>query len=249
LLVNVASIPPRADKVALKEWGSGEMLEIALDPNLSPSRNAERYFKKYKKARIDPQKIQKEAVSLRDAIEELREQRELLDSIEDPMKLQEAVRDVVNWISPPAQKDPKKTRKEAKDKDLPPHLRFELDGCIVFVGLSARGNRFVTFKQAAGDDLWLHAHELPGAHVIVKGAMGREEMERSGVLAFAASLAAAHSRGKDALSVQVDYTERRYVRSVPGAAVALVTYVNAGTIRVDPGYWKTTGSLPEDKNK
>jgi predicted ribosome quality control (RQC) complex YloA/Tae2 family protein len=113
---------------------------------------------------------------------------------------------------------------------------------VILVGLSARGNRYVTFKQATGDDLWLHAHELPGAHVIVKGSggkEGREEMERNGVLAFAASLAAAHSRGKDALSVQVDYTERRYVRSVPGAAVALVTYVNAGTIRVGPGHWKT----------
>ncbi|MDR1977901.1 MAG: NFACT family protein [Synergistaceae bacterium] len=250
LLASVAAIPPRADKVALSEWGSEEVLEIALDPKLSPSHNAERYFKKYKKARVDSQKtqkIQEEAASLRGAIEELREQRDLLDSIEDPAKLEEAVRDVTDWIAPSAErssersskKGAKKTRKGAKDKDLPPHLRFEIEGCTVWVGLSARGNRFVTFKQAAGDDLWLHAHELPGAHVVVKGAKGREELERNGVLAFAASLAAAHSRGKDSLSVQVDYTERRYVRSVPGAAVALVTYVNPGTIRVAPGYWKT----------
>ena len=57
-------------------------------------------------------------------------------------------------------------------------------------------------------------------------------------MAVAASLAAAHSRAKSALSVQVDYTERRYVRSIPGAAIALVTYVNPGTIRVNPTYWR-----------
>jgi predicted ribosome quality control (RQC) complex YloA/Tae2 family protein len=246
LLANVTAIPPRADKAALREWGSGEVLEIALNPHLSPSRNAERYFKKYKKARVDPQKIQEEVASLRGAIEELREQKDLLDSIEDPAKLEEAVQDVTDWVSPPAKKDSGKARKGAKGGDVPPHLRFEVDGCVVLVGLSARGNRFVTFKQAAGDDLWLHARELPGAHVVVKGAKERGGEGRSGALAFAASLAAAHSRGKDARSVQVDCTERRYVRSVPGA-VALVTYVNAETIRADPGHWKTV--LPSDEDK
>ena len=103
------------------------------------------------------------------------------------------------------------------------------------MGLSARGNRFVTFKQARGDDLWLHAHELPGAHVIIRGSRGREELEteRRDVLEFAASLAAAHSRGRGSGSVPVDYTERRYVRSVPGT-VALVTYTNPGTLRAVP---------------
>ncbi|MDR1621612.1 MAG: NFACT family protein [Synergistaceae bacterium] len=251
LLANIAAIPPLADKIELSEW-SGQVLEIALDPKLSPARNAERYFKKYKKARVDPQKIQEEAASLRGAIQELREQKDLLASIENPAKLEEAVRDVVDWLSPPAGKSPGKTvknaqktqnaRKRAKDKDLPPHLRIEIGEYTVFVGLSARGNRFVTFRQAAADDLWLHAHELPGAHVVVKGVKRREELERepdrNEILAFAASLAAGHSRGKDSVSVQVDYTERRYVRSVPGAAIALVTYANPGTIRVDPNYWK-----------
>jgi predicted ribosome quality control (RQC) complex YloA/Tae2 family protein len=111
------------------------------------------------------------------------------------------------------------------------------------VGLSARGNRYVTFKQASGDDLWLHANEIPGAHVVIRGVKGREALAgREDVLLFAASLAAAHSRAKDALSVQVDYTERRYVRAVPGPAAALVTYTNPGTVRADPGFWrKVTG--------
>jgi predicted ribosome quality control (RQC) complex YloA/Tae2 family protein len=235
LLANLGTVPPRADTVTLREWGGEETVEIALDPKLSPVRNAERYFKKYKKARVDPQKIQEEAAFLRSAIEELKEQRDLLDSIEDPAKLEEAVRDVMDWLAPADKEAGKKAKKKRPD---PPHARFEIGGYTVLVGLSARGNRFVTFKQATGDDLWLHAHEIPGAHVVIKGARGRGELENSETLLFAASLAAAHSRGKGSLSVQVDYTERRHVRSVPGPAVALVTYVQPGTLRADPRRWK-----------
>lgn len=243
LLANVQAIPPRAEKIVLNEWNGG-ILEIDLDPRLSPSRNAERYFKKYKKARVDPQKVREEAESLKGAVGELQEQKDLLESIDDPAKLEEAVRDVEDWLAPKAEKDIKEQKtkkhpggqkKNVKDKDLPPHLRFEIDGCTILVGLSARGNRFVTFRQATGDDLWLHAHGLPGAHVIVKGLKRREENE---VLKVAASLAAAHSRGRTSLSVLVDCTERRYVRSIPGAAVALVTYTSPTTFRADPDYWK-----------
>ena len=235
LLANLGAVPPRADIVTLCEWESEEMIEIALDPKLSPARNAERYFKKYKKAHVAPQKIQDEVASLKNSIEELREQKDLLGSIEEPAKFEEAVRDVLDWLTPSAEK---KTGKKAAKTVSPPHIRFEIDGYTVLVGLSARGNRFVTFKQAAGDDLWLHAHDMPGAHVIIKGARGRGGVTNSGILLFAASLAAAYSRGKESLSVQVDYTERRHVRSVPGSAVALVTYTQPGTIRIDPRHWK-----------
>jgi predicted ribosome quality control (RQC) complex YloA/Tae2 family protein len=259
LLANAAAIPPRAESVTLAEWGNEKSLEITLDPRLSPSRNAERYFRKYKKARCDPEKIQEEIASLKGAIKELREQRDLLDSIGDPAKFEEAARDIADWLASETEKGKGNGKgakrasslraaslraaslKARKEERLPPHLRFEIDGYTGFVGLAARGNRYVTFKQATGDDLWLHAHEIPGAHVVVRGAKGREALfaaEREDILFFAASLAAAHSSAKDANSVQVDYTERRYVRSVPGPAVALVTYANPGTVRADPRLWK-----------
>ncbi|MDR2137895.1 MAG: NFACT family protein, partial [Synergistaceae bacterium] len=291
-LANLTAIPPRAEKVLLPvsdPAGSPETrIEIGLDPGLSPSRNAERYFQKYKKARVDrkkAQKIQEEIASLRSGIEEMREQRDLLESIEDLAQLEEAVRDVAEWIgelsAPGRESDAHRLRsapnarlakhtenmKSAKNakktaKNLPPYLRFDLDGCVIFVGLSARGNRFVTFKLAAGNDLWFHAHELPGAHVILRASDPRvadprvsdprvadprdsdsglqggssEEGPARAVL-FAASLAAAYSRGKTSLVVPVDYTERRHVRSVPGT-VALVTYTDPRTLRVAPDYWK-----------
>ena len=104
----------------------------------------------------------------------------------------------------------------------------------ILVGLSARGNRYVTLKAARPEDIWLHAHEIPGAHVIIRGVRRQElEGEKRGILEYAASLAAGHSAGKGAGSVAIDYTEKKYVRSVPGT-VALVTYTNPGTLRVTP---------------
>lgn len=233
LLAHLGAVPERAESVVLTDW-EGSRLEIALDPHLSPSRNADRYFKKYRKAKGDPEAIRQGIAELESAMEELAQQRDLLEAIDDPEGFEEAIRDIEEWLSP--EKVHKIQKRSGKGKNaLPPHLSFERGGLTVLVGLSARGNRFVTFKQAKSDDLWLHAHELPGAHVVIRGARGREELETEhrDVLEFAAALAAAHSKGKHAGSVPVDYTERRYVRSVPGT-VALVTYTNPGTLRIEP---------------
>ncbi|MBQ6435512.1 MAG: hypothetical protein IJJ09_05890, partial [Synergistaceae bacterium] len=140
------------------------------------------------------------------------------------------------WITPKTESNShsQKRKKSQSDKNAPPHLSIMKDGINILVGLSARGNRYVTFKLARPEDIWLHAHELTGAHVIVKG-LKREELENSRreILEFAAGLAAGHSSGKNSNSVPIDYTERKYIRSVPGT-VALVTYTNPGTLRVKP---------------
>ena len=72
------------------------------------------------------------------------------------------------------------------------------------------------------------------AFVIIKGVK-RDELEKSRreILEYAAGLAASHSSGKNSGSVPIDYTERKYIRSVPGT-VALVTYTNPGTLRIIP---------------
>ena len=235
ILAHMAEIPPRAEEVTLTDW-DGNALTIALDPRLSPSHNAERYFKKYRKARGDPQKIREEIAALEGAIREILEQRDLLESISEPGSFEQAVKDLEAWLAPETEKGKNKAkgRKGGKENE-PPCLVYEREGLTILVGLSARGNRYVTFRQARGEDIWLHAHELPGAHVIIRGARDRHELEEEhpAVLEFAASLAAGHSKGRNSGSVWVDYTERRYVRPVPGT-VALVTYTNPGTLRVAP---------------
>ncbi|MBQ7195874.1 MAG: NFACT family protein [Synergistaceae bacterium] len=232
ILSHIYEIPKRAEEIKITDW-NGEELNITLDPNLNPSRNAEKYFKRYRKAKGNPEEIKSNLEAINAAIKELKEQSALLDAIDDPENFNEAVKDLNEWITP-SEKDSKSKFKKKKQPEVPPHLNIMKDGVNILVGLSARGNRFVTFKLARQDDIWLHAHELPGAHVIIKGAT-REELETSKreILEYAASLAASHSSGKESNSVPIDYTERKYIRSVPGT-VALVTYINPGTLRISP---------------
>lgn len=230
ILSHIYEIPKRAENVTLTDWGGNE-LAVTLDPDLSPSRNAERYFKRYRKAKGNPAEISASLDAVNSSIRELKEQRALLEAIDDPENFTQAVKDLAEWISPAKTQSRNPKRKK---ENIPPHLNINMDGANILVGLSARGNRYVTLKTARPEDIWLHAHEMPGAHVIIRG-LKRSELEttRRDVLEFAAKLAAEHSAGKNSGSVPVDYTERKYVRSVPGT-VALVTYTNPGTLRVNP---------------
>ncbi|MGH9175080.1 MAG: NFACT RNA binding domain-containing protein, partial [Vicinamibacterales bacterium] len=88
----------------------------------------------------------------------------------------------------------------------------------------------VTFTIANPDDLWLHARNMPGAHVILRanGQMSEDTIER------AAALAAWYSDGRNATSVPVDVTERRHVRKIRGSGPGMVTYRNERTLNVRP---------------
>ncbi|MBQ9389243.1 MAG: NFACT family protein, partial [Synergistaceae bacterium] len=232
ILAHIYEIPKRAENITLTDW-EGHELAVTLDPDLTPSRNAERYFKRYRKAKGNPDEIRANFDAINSSILELKEQHLLLEAIDDPENFTEAVKDLTEWISP-SQKKINPKQKKRLPSNLPPHLSIRRNGVNILVGLSPRGNRYVTLKAARPDDIWLHAHEMPGAHVIIRGVKRSElESDRRDILEFAASLAAGHSSGKEAGSVPIDYTERKYVRSVPGT-VALVTYTNPGTLRVSP---------------
>ena len=234
ILAHIYEIPKRSEKINLTDW-EGNSLEIILDPNLAPSRNAEKYFKRYRKAKGNPEEIQANLNGIDAAIQELKEQSALLAAIDNPENFNEAVKDLNEWIDPSLNhKNQARKKKTSSAANIPPHLNIKRDGINILVGLSARGNRHVTFKMANQNDIWLHAHELPGAHVIIKGATRNElENEKRDILEFAAGLAASHSSGKEAGSVPIDYTERKYIRAVPGT-IALVTYTNPGTLRIEP---------------
>jgi predicted ribosome quality control (RQC) complex YloA/Tae2 family protein len=105
------------------------------------------------------------------------------------------------------------------------------DGFTVLVGKNSRQNEEVTFHQAAANDIWLHAHGVPGAHVIIKAA-GRE-IPRS-TIEQAASLAAYYSQARGTTTAPVDYTLQRHVRHMKGAGPGMVIYDRERTIYVAP---------------
>jgi predicted ribosome quality control (RQC) complex YloA/Tae2 family protein len=121
-----------------------------------------------------------------------------------------------------------KRKKPAPQASQPLRLHAP-DDTLILVGRNSRENEEVTFRRGAPDDLWLHAHAMPGAHVIVKSGGGTVE---DGTLWLAARLAAYYSAARGEPQVPVDYTTRRYVRPIKGGRPGMVLYTHERSVTV-----------------
>ena len=217
-------------------------LKVPLDPRLSPSQNAARYFAKYKKITAAQERASALLATVKEELDDQREALALAWSISDAESLL-MLEEELGTAKVPAQKRGAKK----KSPPLPPHRRFEFDRALVFAGLSSKGNRYVTFKLALPDDLWFHAQGVPGSHVILRPLSTLAEDELNAFKDFCASLAAYYSKARESSRQRVDYTRRRYVSPIRGGE-ANVTYKEFSTVAGDPllwQRWKELNSLPE----
>ncbi|MDR1581352.1 MAG: NFACT family protein [Synergistaceae bacterium] len=245
ILANVHAIRPRAASAVLISWtesGAEEKL-VSLDPDKDASANAEARFAKYRR--------KKRAVAAADALlpklyherDELGEQRVLLECNDDLNTLYMMMEEL-------RPRSVARARGEAPKKlaDAAPHRRAEFldDSAMLFYGLSANGNRYVTFKAAKTSDLWFHAQGIPGAHVILRFAAAPDDETKARMTRVAASCAAFYSGGRDSGGVRVDFALRRYVRAIQGGGAANVTYREFDTVIVDPSLWREIESRIEN---
>lgn len=214
--------------VELPDWESGKDTAIEVDPELDAVANARKYFERAKKARSHVRQAHAEALELEQKKEELQTDLSLLEKMEDPEALAQFGRDRL------PQRE-RSHRKRGGKKETPSHLRYDIKECVLLVGLSAKGNRYVTFELASPDDIWFHAQDIPGSHVILKAPF--QEIPENVFLA-AASLAAYYSRSDNEGDRVVDYTERRHVRHIRGSGPANVTFKYSSSVRVDQNLWR-----------
>lgn len=203
-------------------------LTIKLDPDMSPQENAQDYFERYRKAQSAieqlPAMVRKteREIEYLDQLATMTEQAHSFDEIE-------ALRAEFDEYRGRDDSGPKKKRSRASGGTIATYTTDS--GATILVGRTSAQNDRVTFDLASQDDLWLHARELPGAHVILRGN-GREPDETT--IEQAAALAAYYSKGRGSTRVPVDMTERRHVRKVKGAGPGMVTYRNETTLNVEP---------------
>ena len=200
---------------------------IALDPARTPVENAQERFIAYNKAKSALAGIPELLRTVEARLAGLDETLALLDLAEGFEPIAAIAQEAVEQGYLKAQT----AQKRQKVRRQPP-LRVESsDGYTIYVGRSSGQNEHVTFKLGAPDDLWLHAHGIPGAHVIVKSG-GRAVPERT--LLEAAALAAYFSKGRAEAGVDVDIARRSHVRRVPGGPAGLATYRAERSVRVAP---------------
>jgi predicted ribosome quality control (RQC) complex YloA/Tae2 family protein len=235
LLAHGKTISPGASVVHLTSWENPRRtVEIQLNPERSVSDNAQDYFKIYKKWKSYGKILEARAATLSQALEEVVEQESVLFALDDVRELNLLQESLFSEKSRTLQ-DPKRQKKRLPAP--PPHLVFSLPGGVIFVGLNAKGNRYVTFQIASAEDLWFHAQGVPGAHVVAKVDNLRGE-KREEFLLCAATLAAHYGKAAQNSSVLVDYTEKKHVRHIPGKGPSHVRYEAFRTLRVTPGSWR-----------
>lgn len=216
-------VPRGADRVELQNFydPGGGTLWIDLDVALTPAQNAQKYFKRYRKLRAargmaaeQKEKTLREIALLEQALFDLEESETERDLADVRRTLEGA-----GILRPPA------VKKRMKAQESAP-LRFAApDGTEILVGKNSTQNDRVT-GAAKGNETWLHAKDMPGSHVIIRG-----EEASSEALKTALRLAAWYSRGKGA-AVPVDYTLRKHVKKPGGSPAGFVIYTHQRTVVV-----------------
>jgi predicted ribosome quality control (RQC) complex YloA/Tae2 family protein len=197
---------------------------IELDPSIDVKANAQAIFKRYKKAVAKRTHVERRLSEL--ALEEAFAE-ELAWEVErvEPETLDDAVEAADRLERRKARRAAPVRRRRPLEVSLAADAR-------VLVGRSPQSNADLTFRTAHPDDLWFHARQTPGAHVILRIDSKREPQTQE--LEAAAELAAYYSKARLSAKVAVDYTQRKHVRRQQGAAPGLVWYTNARTLLVSP---------------
>ena len=205
-----------------------QTVRIPLNIALTPSQNAQKYFKEYRKAHTAEQRL---AELVRRGQEEL----VYIDSVFDALTRAENDRDL-NEIREELEQGGylKSTAKKARPAaKLPPHRFVSDDGFAILVGRNNRQNEQLTLKTAQGNDIWLHVKDGPGAHVIV---CCEGNTPPDATLEQAAVLAATYSKASQSPQVAVDYCPARKVKKPQGTPPGMVIYDGYQTafVRPDP---------------
>lgn len=228
LQANLYRIEKGADSIIAENFYDPELkpIKIELDPSLSPSLNAQKYYRDYRKAKTAEK-------YLKEYIEKAAEELVYIDAVADELSRAESERELSQIRQELAEqgyiKEPKGKRKPLAV--LPPFEYTSSDGCKILVGRNNKQNDQLTLKQANNNDMWLHTKDIHGSHVIIQSD-GGEIPERT--IVEAASLAAYHSKARESSKVPVDYTRVRFVKKPSGAKPGMVIYVNNKTVFVEP---------------
>ena len=217
-------VPNDQDQVELDNYYTGEKILIALDKALTPNQNAQRYFKRYQKL--------KEAVKhLTSLIEETRTTILYLESVETALA-QASLSEIAEIREELIQTGFIRRRQREKiQKRQKPEKYLASDGqTIILVGRNNLQNDELTFKMAKKDELWFHAKDIPGSHVVITGNLQPSDEVKTD----AAELAAYFSKARLSNLVQVDMIEIKKLNKPTGGKPGFVTYTGQKTLRVTP---------------
>jgi predicted ribosome quality control (RQC) complex YloA/Tae2 family protein len=231
LLANIATAVRRGGVVTVTDYYAEDApsIELEIDEHATLQEEAARRFKRYTKARRAAAEITRRLSETEQELESLQAQAAELENII-------AARDeaALEGFFGKGKKRPTQPQDKKKAAEGVPGTRRYLssDGYEILVGRAARDNDHLTFRVARPHDLWLHAADYPGSHVVVLNPTRKEIPHRT--IIEAAQLAAAFSQARRDAKVDVHYTPRKFLSKPKGAAPGLVRMSSFRSLAVEP---------------
>ncbi|HET6668826.1 MAG TPA: NFACT family protein [Pyrinomonadaceae bacterium] len=229
LLANIATADRTGDKVSIKDYYSegAPMLVLEVDKDSSLQDEAGRYFLRYTKAKRAAQEISARLATLEPELSHLQKRQAELERI-----VAAGDEEALRQYEEPAEQARPKTKKNKEEKFPGVRRYLSSDDYEILVGRAAQTNDRLTFKIARPHDLWLHAADYPGSHVVIRNPTRNEVPHRT--IIEAAQLAAKFSQAGDDSKVTVHYTSRKFLTKPKGVAPGLVRMSSFKTITVTP---------------
>ena len=226
LMANLYQLRRGQSQAELASIYDGQPLSISLSPRLSPTENAQAYYKRYNK-------YKRAQAELAAQLEQAAAQLQYLDSLSASL-LTAGGKNEIEEIRREMQeagllREPRK-KQAALPKSQPLHIRLP-SGSDIYIGKNNRQNDYVTFTLGGPRDLWLHTKDIPGSHVLLKSALPEAP---AADIQSAVELAAYFSKARGSSSVPVDCVQRRYVKKPAGSRPGFVIFTNQTTFYTTP---------------
>jgi predicted ribosome quality control (RQC) complex YloA/Tae2 family protein len=239
LLIHAGRIHPGLESISLPDpYDPGIELTVPLDRTKSPQENANDLFVQARRLKRGLEETRSRRDSLVKDQEEAQQALEAITGKDDP--------DPARKLLGPSQPEPRKGGKGKQFSYDGPGRRHTVDGFTILVGKSSTDNENVTFKAAGPNDLWLHARDYPGSHVVI---ITEKRHVPDKVLYEAAALAAAGSGARNDTAPQIMVTERKWVRKLKGGKPGKVTVERFKTIRPRANSPKAKTQRPKGKDR
>jgi predicted ribosome quality control (RQC) complex YloA/Tae2 family protein len=237
LSIHFGEIEKGVSEVVLPDPYEGGAITIALDPAKSARENIERLFRRAKKGERGAEIVGGRIAENERRVASLESILADLDGVRSEKEAEDLRARVGSLLRPEKREAPWREKiKKPKERSLPvrPREYTIAGGYTVLVGRDNKENDLLTFKIARPRDLWFHAAQAAGSHVVLLRDDPKKPVPREALLE-AAAIAARHSKAKHAAKVPVIYTERRHVRKPKGWPPGKVTCAREKTLFVDPG--------------
>ena len=226
LAANMHQIKYGMKKITVFDFYNNEKVTINLDPLLSPNDNLNFYYNKYNKGKRTISALDSRFLDIQNEIRYFEEIKMFIEKENDFIGIEE-IENELNLSNSGNKIKNKIKLNKSKKREL---LSFDYKGFQIFVGRNNKENEEISFSKGQPNDIWMHAKDIPGSHVLI---LRNNQKVPDDVLLHAATLACDYSKAKKGDKVTVDYCERKFVKKIKNSKPGNVIYTNFHSLLIE----------------